>query len=83
MDEITTVGLDMAKRVVSLCGEDAADRIVVKRPLRWEAVLAWFTQRAPCLIGMDACASAHCFAHVTDRRNRAGDDRRNGAGRRG
>ena len=62
MDEITTVGLDLAKRVVSLCGEDAAGRILVKRTLRREAVLAWFAQRAPCLIGMEACASAHWFA---------------------
>jgi hypothetical protein len=39
MSEITTVGLDLAKRVVSLCGEDAGGRVVVQRPLRREAVL--------------------------------------------
>ena len=51
MSEITTVGLDLAKRVVSLCGEDAAGRVVVQRTLRREAVLAWFAQRPPCLVG--------------------------------
>ena len=62
MNEITTVGLDLAKRVVSLCGEDAAGQVVVQRTLRREVVLAWFVQRAPCLVGMEACASAHWFA---------------------
>ena len=62
MNEITTVGLDLAKRVVSLCGEDGSGRVVVRRTLRREAVLAWFVQRAPCLVGMEACASAHWFA---------------------
>jgi transposase len=62
MTEITTVGLDLAKRVVSLCGEDAVGRVVAQRTLRREAVLAWFAQRTPCLVGMEACASAHWFA---------------------
>ena len=62
MNEITTVGLDLAKRVVSLCGEDACGRVVVQRTLRRDAVLAWFVQRAPCLVGMEACMSAHWFA---------------------
>jgi transposase len=62
MTEITTVGLDLAKRVVSLCGEDASGRVVMQRTLRREAVLAWFVQRPPCLVGMEACSSAHGFA---------------------
>lgn len=62
MSEITTVGLDLAKRVVSLCGEDASGRVVLQRTLRREAVLAWFVQRPPCLVGMEACSSAHWFA---------------------
>jgi len=56
------VGLDLAKRVVSLCGEDATGRVVVQRTVRREAVLTWFVQRPPCLVGMEACASAHWFA---------------------
>ena len=47
MSEITTVGLDLAKRVVSLCAEDAAGRVVLQRTLRREAVLAWFVSRPP------------------------------------
>jgi len=62
MNEITTVGLDLAKCVVSVCGEDASGRVVMQRTLRREAVLGWFAQRPPCLVGMEACASAHWFA---------------------
>ena len=51
MNEITTVGLDLAKRVVSLCGEDGSGRVVVQRTLRREAVLAWFAQRRPAWSG--------------------------------
>jgi transposase len=62
MNEITTVGLDLAKRVVSLYAEDAAGRIVIRRTLRREAVLGWFAQRPRCLVGMEDCSSAHWFA---------------------
>jgi transposase len=62
VSEITTVGLDLAKRVVSLCGEDASGRVVMQRTLRRETVLAWFVQRPPCVVGMEACSSAHWFA---------------------
>lgn len=62
MNELTTVGLDLAKRAVFVCGEDAAGRVVVRRSLRREAVLEWFAQRPPCVVGMEASASAHWFA---------------------
>ena len=62
MDEITTAGLDLAKRVVQLHGEDRAGRVVLRRTLKREGVLAWFARRPPCVVGMEACASAHHFA---------------------
>lgn len=62
MGEITTVGLDLAKRVVQVHGEDAVGRVVLRRTLRREALREWFAQRAPCVVGMEACASAHHFA---------------------
>lgn len=62
MSEITTVGLDLAKRVVQLHGEDGGGRVVLRRTLKREGVLAWFARRAPCVVGMEACASAHHFA---------------------
>jgi hypothetical protein len=64
MTEITTLGLDLAKMVVSLCAEDANGRVVVQRTLRREAVRGWLVQQPPCLVGMEACSSAHWFARV-------------------
>jgi len=62
MGEITTVGLDLAKRVVQVHGEDAEGHSMVRRTLKREAVLGWFAQRPRCVVGMEACASAHHFA---------------------
>jgi transposase len=62
MGEITTVGLDLAKRVVQLHAEDGAGRVVERRTLRREALLEWFARRPGCVVGMEACASAHHFA---------------------
>jgi len=62
MGEITTVGLDLAKRVISLHAEDASARVVLRRTLKREAVLGWFAQRPACVVAMEACASAHHFA---------------------
>ena len=62
MSEITTVGLDLAKRVVQLHGEDRLGRVVMRHTFKRDRVLAWFAQRPPCVVGMEACASAHHFA---------------------
>ena len=62
MGEITTVGLDLAKRVVQLHAEDGMGRVVLRRTLKREGVLTWFAQRSSCLVAMEACASAHYFA---------------------
>lgn len=62
MGEITTVGLDLAKTVFQVHGVDAKGRVVVCRALRRSQVLAYFTKLPPCLVGMEACATAHYWA---------------------
>ncbi len=62
MGEITTVGIDLAKRVVSLHAEDAAGRVVLRKTLHREALLDWFVERSTCVVAMEACSSAHHFA---------------------
>ena len=62
MEEVSTIGLDLAKRVFQVHGVDRAGSVVVRRNLRRSQVLGWFAKRSPCLIGMEACASAHWFA---------------------
>jgi transposase len=62
MRTITTIGLDLAKKVFQVHGVDAEGRVVVARKLRRKEVLAFFAKLPPCLVGMEACGSAHCWA---------------------
>ena len=60
--QITTIGLDIAKNVFQVHGIDAAEKVVVRKQLRRGQVLAFFKALPPCLIGMEACATAHYWA---------------------
>ena len=59
MEEVSTIGLDLAKSVFQVHGVDVAGRVVVRRQLRRGEVLAFFARLRPCLIGMEASATAH------------------------
>jgi transposase len=56
---ITTIGVDLAKKVFQVHGVDAEGRVVVARKLRRKEVLAFFAKLPPCVVGMEACGSAH------------------------
>jgi transposase len=60
--QVTTIGLDLAKHVFQIHGIDAAEKVVVRRQLRRSQVMAFFEALAPCLIGIEACATAHYWA---------------------
>ena len=60
--QITTLGIDLAKSVFQLHGVDAEGNAVLKRKLRRSAVLDFLGDLPPCLIGMEACATAHYWA---------------------
>jgi transposase len=62
MAEITTIGLDLAKRVFRVHGVHAAGAVVVRRALRRRQVLTFFAKLPPCLIGIEACATAYYWA---------------------
>src|ERR1700739_1242013 len=59
MQTITTIGLDIAKSVFQVHGVDAEGHVVIRRQLKRRYVLAFFEKVAACLIGIEACASAH------------------------
>ena len=61
---ITTVGLDLAKNVFHLVGVDARGQEQMKTRLTRGQVLKVFANLPRCLIGTEACASAHYFARV-------------------
>src|ERR1700750_2803828 len=60
--QLTTIGLDIAKNVFQVHGIDAAEKVVVRKQLRRSKVIAFFEALPPCLVGMEACASAHYWA---------------------
>jgi transposase len=60
--QITTIGLDIAKNVFQVHGIGVGERVVVRKQLRRNQVMAFFEALSPCLIGMEACASAHYWA---------------------
>ena len=59
---ITTVGLDIAKNVFQVHSIDAAEKVVVRKQLRRGQVMKFFAALPPCLIGMEACATAQHWA---------------------
>ena len=60
--QITTLGIDLAKSVFQLHGVDADGNTVLKKRLRRGAVLDFLRDLPPCLVGMEACATAHYWA---------------------
>jgi transposase len=59
MSEITTVGLDLAKNVLQAHGADATGSAVLRKKLRRDQVLAFFSQLPSCVVAMEACGGAH------------------------
>jgi transposase len=60
--KITTVGIDLAKNVFQVHAIDERGKVLVKKQLRRDQMAVFFTNLAPCLIGMEACGSAHHWA---------------------
>jgi transposase len=59
MQAITTIGLDIAKSVFQVHAVDAKGNVVLRRQIKRRYVLAFFQKLPPCLVGIEACASAH------------------------
>ena len=60
--KITTIGIDLAKEVFQIHGEDARGKVVVRKQLKRKDMAQYFAKLEPCLIGMEACGSAHHWA---------------------
>ena len=62
MDKVSTIGLDIAKNVFQVHGVDRTGAVAIRRALRRSQMLAWFAKLPPCLVGMEACGTAHYWA---------------------
>ena len=60
--KITTIGIDLAKTVFQVHGVDERGKEVLRRQLKRKDVVAYFANVEPCVIGMEACGSAHYWA---------------------
>jgi len=59
MQTITTIGLDIAKSVFQVHGIDAEGNVILRRQLKRRYMLPFFQKLPPCLVGIEACGSAH------------------------
>lgn len=62
--KITTIGIDLAKSVFQIHATDAHGKAVLRRSLSRSQMIKFFKQLPPCLVGMEACGSAHYWART-------------------
>lgn len=60
--KITTIGIDLAKEIFQIHGVDTHGKAVLRKQLRRSEMAKFFSNLEPCLIGMEACGSAHYWA---------------------
>ncbi len=73
--QISTIGLDIAKNVFQVHGIDSSEEVVVRKQLRRSQVLAFFKALPPCLVGIEACATAHYWARELTKLGQAQQER--------
>jgi len=62
MNEISRIGIDLAKSVFQLHGVDSREQVVLRRQYRRAALLELLAKLEPCVVGMEACATSHWWA---------------------
>jgi len=68
MDKTTThavvaaIGIDLAKKVFQVHGIDSSGKVVIGRAVKRRELLPFAAKLPPCVIGMEACATAHHWA---------------------
>jgi transposase len=62
MNNVTTIGIDLAKNSFSVHGIDAAGTVVLRKTVSRARLLGLLVEQPPCLIGLEACSGAHEWA---------------------
>lgn len=62
MKKTTTIGIDLAKNIFAIHGTDEKGHRTIRKELRRDKMAEFFANLPPCLIGMEACGSAHYWA---------------------
>jgi hypothetical protein len=63
---IATIGIDLAKKVFQLHAVDSSGKVVLRRAAKRRELLAFAARLPPCVIGMEACATAASFGDGVD-----------------
>nr|WP_274381762.1 transposase [Noviherbaspirillum saxi] len=61
--QLTTIGIDLAKSVFQVHGVDVHGKVALRKQLKRSQMATFVTNLLRCLIGMEACGSAHYWAH--------------------
>jgi len=67
VESVTTVGVDLAKNIFQVHATDAAGRMIFTKAVRRAGFLALLGKLPPCLVGMEACATAHHWAREVEK----------------
>ena len=62
MEQVTTIGLDIAKHVFQVHGADAAGHVLFRKRVTRPKLIAFLAAQPPCIVAMEACAGAHYWA---------------------
>ncbi len=62
MNNIKTLGIDLAKNTFSLVGMNKHGKVVLRKTLSRKKLLPYIAQLNPCLIAIEACSGAHYWA---------------------
>ena len=62
MDQVTTIGLDIAKHVFQVHGADAAGHVLFRKRITRPKLLGLLAAQSPCIVALEACAGAHFWA---------------------
>jgi transposase len=60
--EVQTIGLDISKHVFHIHAVDGQGQVAGRQRLRRGEIVSFFSSLAPCLVGIEACATAHHWA---------------------
>ena len=62
MNNVTTIGIDLAKNIFQICGVNKQGKLMFNKRMGRKKMRVFIAQQPPCLIGMEACGSAHYWA---------------------
>jgi transposase len=62
--KVSTIGLDIAKNVFQVHGEDAEGNVVVEKRLGRKGIVGFFSKLAPCLVALEACGTSHYWGRT-------------------